>query len=457
MSSGVTGLKKQFIAHPAVSRLLQPGRHVLVAVSGGRDSLCLLHLLAGLKEEWQLRLTAAHVNHGLRTNADNDQYFVAEICKEWNIPFVVRKLNPRTKSPGESIEAWARKERYLALEEMRQETGADLIATAHHGNDQVETILLRLGAGAGIKGLRGIHPKRGRIIRPLLPFPGSVIETYVKAHEIPYREDETNKDIHYPRNYLRHRVIPEWEKLNPGLVAAFHQVCENIRETEPILEYAVEHALRTVVTRESDGRFLLAVRELAKLPVLLQVMIISRLLGGDALSRRHLITQLKTFLKSAKVGSWLPFPAGWLLLKDRENWILNQPGSCVKKEIPVVFGKSIDCGDFVFNWNDVDSVKDLGTNPWKEIIDGQVIKDEKLILRNWCAGDYFQPLGMQGHKKISDFLTDIKMDRFNKQRQLVLASKNEIIWLCGQRISERVKVTPQTRRFEELSIVPKVG
>lgn len=457
MFSGITGLEKQFVTHPAVSRLIQPGQHILVAVSGGRDSMCLLHLLAGLQKERQLRLTAAHVNHGLRPDAGKDQHFVAEICKAWDIRFLVRKLNPRTQSPGESTEAWARKERYIALEEMRRETGADLIATAHHGNDQVETILLRLGAGAGIRGLRGIHPQRGRIIRPLLPFSRPAIKTYVKLNEIPYREDDTNRDIHYPRNYLRHRVIPEWDKLNPGLVSAFYQVSENIRETEPILGYAVERALDTVVEREDDGHFLLSVREMAKLPILLQVMVISGLIDSDMLPRRHMITQLKTFLQSTKVGNWLPLPAGWFLLKDRKNWILKQPGSIIRKEIPVVFGKSIDCGDFVFNWNDVDSIEDLGTNPWKEIIDGETIKDEKLILRNWCAGDYFQPLGMKGRKKISDFLTDIKMDRFNKQRQLVLASENEIIWLCGQRISERVKVTSQTRHFEELSIVPKVG
>jgi tRNA(Ile)-lysidine synthase len=421
------------------------------------DSLCLLHLLIRLRESWRLQLTVGHVNHRLREAADRDQALVEDTCRRWGVPCRVAVLDPRSRPAGMSLEAWAREQRYEQLEALGDQVGADWITTAHQGNDQVETILMRLGSGAGIAGLKGIPPRRGRIVRPLLLFPRKDIETYVRREGIRFAEDASNRDLSHPRNFLRQKVIPVWEQSQPDLVAAFRQVSANLRDVETALDAVVKWLQATAVEIQASDRMELAAAELDPWPELLKVRLLQRLIRSEHPFRRHVWQQLKTFFQSASVGQWQALPGGWFLLKDRSAWILCRPETAVSGAVSVRTGDVTDCGSFYFRWNWVNSPGEFSDNPWLEIIDGAKVKRDPLVLRPWAPGDTFVPLGLQGRKKISDFLIDLKMDRFTKQRQLVLVAGEEIIWVCGQRISDVVKVTPTTRQFAELSIIPKVA
>ena len=202
--------------------LLPGGGTVLCALSGGRDSMAMLHILSRLAEEG-FRVAAAHFNHRLRSAADRDEAFVRDWCRERDIPLTCGAGDVRTFAAREGlgIEDAARKLRYAFLETVARDMGADRIATAHHREDNAETVLLHLLRGTGLQGLGGIAPVRGKIVRPLLETSRAEIDEYVQRNSIPYVEDESNQDTHFTRNRLRLEVLPRLELLNPALPAAF--------------------------------------------------------------------------------------------------------------------------------------------------------------------------------------------------------------------------------------------
>ncbi len=195
------------------------GGTVLCAVSGGRDSVCLLHYLWTLQEKGGFSVAAAHYNHQMRPTAQRDQAFVAELCRRWEIPLYVGAgdVYGTAQQRGLGVEEAGRILRYAYLEEVADAIGAERIATAHHQDDQAETVLLHLLRGTGPEGLRGIPPVRGRLIRPLLDTPREEIEAYLAAYDLPHVEDETNESLAFSRNRLRKQVMPELEKIHPGM------------------------------------------------------------------------------------------------------------------------------------------------------------------------------------------------------------------------------------------------
>ena len=204
-------LKSRIINHLVESNLIKPNDKIVIAVSGGMDSMFLLYMLIELQEIWDIELVIGHVNHNIRPNSIHDEKFVVEQSKKLNIPVIVKQLNFYDKKSGESTEAWARDNRYTQLELIRKEQNFNKIATGHHSNDQIETILQRISEKSGISGLRGIHKSYGKVIRPILTISKSDIEKMVNDLKIKYVDDETNKNLAIPRNYFRHQIIPQWE------------------------------------------------------------------------------------------------------------------------------------------------------------------------------------------------------------------------------------------------------
>jgi len=339
------------------------------------------------------------------------------------------------------------------------------IATGHHSNDQIETILQRISEKSGIGGLRGIHRQYHSIIRPILLISKSEIEKIVNDLQIKYMEDETNRNLEtnsnleIPRNYFRHQIIPKWEMLNPNLGESIQSICESATENQSVIDYFMEELENKIVTEEKDLSSNKLIKRInlnsfEKLQGPVKILLIRHMLGKYPWRKYHW-NEIAQIIKSAKVGKIYSFD-DFEILKDRQDWIIRHKLKVNLNPIIVQLNTAVQCGEFVFNIRDVKK-HTITDSKNVEIIDRNSIINKKLMLRTWRDGDIFQPLGMKGKKKISDFLTDSKVSRFAKENQLVLTADGKIIWLCGRRLSETVKINRDTKDYLELSIKTNVG
>jgi tRNA(Ile)-lysidine synthase len=428
-------------------------------VSGGMDSMFLLFILIELQKIWDIELVVGHVNHNIRSNSYVDANFVIDQGKKLEIPVIVKQLNYDDKKSGESTEAWARENRYAQLDLIRKELNYNKIATGHHSNDQIETILQRISEKSGIGGLRGIHKQYHSIIRPILLISKSEIEKIVNDLQIKYMEDETNSNLEIPRNYFRHQIIPKWEMLNPNLGESIQSICESATENQSVIDYFMEELENKIVTEEKDLSSNKLIKRInlnsfEKLQEPVKILLIRHMLGKYPWRKYHW-NEIAQIIKSAKVGKIYSFD-DFEILKDRQDWIIRHKFNVSLNPIIVQFNTAVQCGEFVFNIRDVKKYT-ITDSKNVEIIDRNSIINKRLMLRTWRDGDIFQPLGMKGKKKISDFLTDSKVSQFAKENQLVLTADGKIIWLCGRRLSETVKINRDTKDYLELSIKTNVG
>ena len=429
---------------------IRVGQQIIIAVSGGKDSMTLLYSMFKIADGLNLKINAVHINHHLRDNSNNDQILVEKFCKQLKINFTFDHLDPATKLKGESPESWARNHRYASLERIRKEIGADWIFTAHHGNDQIETILFHLSQGTGISGLRGIHDNQGHILRPMLCFSRSDIDQYAAEMNIPWVDDSSNLDESIPRNNLRHNVIKPWERSNPDLVSAFHEISEHAKDANEALQFAANLLIPDIIKQKNDNLFSLDEEQLRAIPPLLRTILLRELIGTTEPWRRFTHNGLRTFVTNAKIGQIYRLPNSWQLLKDRRQFILNKTKVKQKKPIVVYPNIKVNNGDFMFIWKTDIRLESVSDNRDTELIDANKINCQTLTLRPWLPGDRFHPFGMIGTKKISDYLIDEKVDLFSKENQWVLLDGGEIIWLCGHRISDEVKITDKSTDYAKL-------
>jgi len=429
---------------------LQPSQQIIIAVSGGKDSMTLLYSMCRIADRLNVKIKAVHLNHHLRGNSNNDQILVEKFCKQLKIDLTVDHLDPDTKRKGESPEAWARDHRYASLEKIRKEIGADWIFTAHHGNDQIETILFHLSQGTGISGLRGIHDNQGHILRPMLCFPRGDIDQYAAEMNIPWVDDSSNFDESIPRNNLRHNVVKPWEKSNPDLVSAFHEISEHAKDANEALQFAANLLIPDIIKQKNDKLFNLDEEQLRAIPPLLRTILLRELIGTTEPWRRFIHNGLRIFIGNANIGQIYRLPNDWQLLKDRKQFILKKIK--VQKKKPIVVSPDIEVNndEFIFIWKTDIILESFSVNRDTELIDANKINCQSLTLRPWLSGDRFQPLGMAGTKKISDYLIDEKVDLYAKGNQWVLVDGEKIIWVCGRRINDEVKITDKTTNYAKL-------
>ena len=426
------------------------GQQIIIAVSGGKDSMTLLYSMCRIADRLNVKINVVHVNHHLRYNSNYDQILVDKFCTQFKINFILDHLDPATKLKGESPESWARNHRYAALERIRKEIKADWIFTAHHGNDQIETILFHLSQGTGISGMRGIHDNQGNILRPMLCFSRSDIDQYAAEMNISWVDDNSNLDESIPRNNLRHNVIKPWERSNPDLVSAFHEISEHAKETNEALQFAANLLIPDIIKQSNDNLFSLDGEQLRATPPLLRTILLRELIGTTEPWRRFIYYGLRTFVANAKIGQIYRLPDNWQLLKDRKQFILKKIKVQQKNPIVVSPDIEVNSGDFNFIWKTDTCLELFSVNRDTEFIDANKINCQTLTLRPWLPGDRFHPFGMAGTKKISDYLIDEKVDLYTKQNQWVLVDGERIIWVCGRRINDEVKITDKTTDYAKL-------
>lgn len=302
---------KPLLTPQVTAPLIPSGTSVLCALSGGTDSVCLLHLLS---RRTDITLSAAHFNHCLRgDDSDGDEQFVRTLCEELNVPLTVGRGNVAeyATQEGLSIEEAARTLRYRFLEETAERLGCDLIATAHNAEDNAETVLWNLIRGAGLTGLGGIPPRRDKLVRPLLSVSRQELTAYLAQHSLPHRDDPTNEETVYTRNRLRHQVLPLLRELNPKAVEHIGQTAARLRQLDEGLDRELEERL-SVVTAE-DGHLSLPVALLEDTPEFLRPKLLLTLLDRAGVSRRDIGAVHLEATLSLPDGGTLHLPNGLTL------------------------------------------------------------------------------------------------------------------------------------------------
>ncbi|MBT8380300.1 MAG: tRNA lysidine(34) synthetase TilS [Ignavibacteria bacterium] len=438
------------------NHLIEKNDKILVALSGGGDSVFLLHFLLKFKRRLGVHFSAFHLNHKIRgEDAKKDEKFCKKLCDENSVELftVVKVVKGYAKKNKLSVEEAGRILRYKELNKIAGKKSFNKIATAHNASDNAETVLLNLIKGAGSKGLSGIPVQRDKIIRPMLSLTSDEIRNYLIKKKINYRLDASNLNIDYERNYIRNKIIPELKKLNPKVEEKILSSSKIIKELRGAIEEHVESAIRNSIN-SSKVILRISLKKLNKLEKSFWneffKSAIERKFKID-LSAKNIndLTKLTESQSSKKIN------LSNKIIATREREFISigssnlQEQKIIQKKIKA--GDSVDVNGYIFQIEQVktDAVK---TSHKKNIEYISADKAKSFFqLRSWKDGDRFYPLGMKGSKKISDFLIDEKVSSSQKKKQLVLTNDGKIVWVVGLRIDERFKITSQTKKVFILS------
>jgi tRNA(Ile)-lysidine synthase len=437
-------------------QLVSKNDKIIVGVSGGVDSVVLLDLMIELKERLQLEVAVAHVNYNLRGKESNeDEFFVKKLADNYGVECFIHNVDTKAYMVEHklSLQVSAREIRYRFFHTVKILKNFTKIATAHNANDNAETVLFNLLRGSGTNGLGGIPVKRDDIIRPLLFAERRDIEQYARLKSLNSRLDSSNIKNYYTRNFIRNVLIPQInEKINPATVNILNRTAEIFQELNSFIEREVGVLYPNVAKNIGDDKLILDIFKLRNSLLFIQENIIIKALKEFVRSEIEYtkVHSIMDLIRS-ETGSSIEIGSGVVVYRDRYNLVFikepKEPTDFVAEIIP---GKKYEFEEFYLNTEFVEQIDvHFSLSPVVEFVDAD-LAGEVLTLRNWRAGDSFVPLGMKGHKKISDFLVDSKIPIYQKNNVMVLANKSEIIWVCGLRINERFKLTENTRRILKL-------
>ncbi len=434
--------------------LLSNGDAVLVALSGGPDSVALLHLLTRLRRSSSLKLHALYINHGLRPRqALLEEKFCRELCRRWHVGFqVVRADIPAlAKKRKVGFEEAARDFRYRTLEESAIELSCDKIALGHQADDQVETILFRMLRGTGRTGLLGIPVKRGKIIRPLIEIPRAEILRYLNRRRISYCLDSSNADLDYRRNYLRHKLLPEIrERVNPNVDRALCDLSELISAEEEFLAGMSSRVFHKIARPSPGGKLMLDLQIYLEYPLWLRRRVVRSALAELAQGRsgpdKEVIDRIDS---AAQVGLGSLSAGGGVQVEiARQQIIFKGPARvAVPREMPID-NRWVSLGGFGIDIR-ARAGRRRGGKLKREKRSPKVTLDRAQIclplnVRSIRPGDQFVPLGMTGRKKVGDYLTDRKVPVARRDEIPVVCDDKGIVWLVGFEIADRVKIQDGT-------------
>lgn len=437
--------------------LLHPGGQVLAAVSGGADSVCLLYVLAQMREDWDLELEALHVHHGLRgEEADRDAAFTKAFCEKLSVPCSIRYVDVHalSKEKGLSEEEAARELRYQALEERadqwERQSGKDVkIAVAHHGDDNVETILHNLFRGSGLKGLGGIRPMRGRIVRPLLTVTRQEILRFLQEEGISYCQDGTNLEADRTRNKLRLKILPMiCSDINVRAGEHILQAAERMRQADAYLEQQAALWLKQygILERERDApdqtaRSGAGAEALRREPAIIQTYVIRQMIGDMTGSKKDLtsvhVEEVRELLEK-QAGRMADLPYGLMARRTYDHlWIERKDGRKKPREIAAP--------RLVFETFFYEKGMEIPKNQYTKWFDRDKING-MLSVRTRQTGDHILLPGGR-HKTIKSYMIDEKIPAHLRDQVFLLADGSHILWVIGGRISEGCKVTEKTKQI----------
>lgn len=429
-------MKQTVHAYIEQNKLLNPDGKVIVALSGGADSVALLHILLSLHYE----CVAAHCNFHLRgEESERDELFVRSLCGEWRVPLHVRQFDTEAYARANrlSIEMAARDLRYAWFRELATREQAQAVAVAHHADDQAETVLMNLVRGAGLRGMCGMPVRNGLVVRPLLCCTRQGIEDYLRTKQIPFVTDSTNTQTDYKRNKFRHIVLPMLEQINPGIRQTLAEECDHFAGYRQMVQAYMEQAAARLV-HQTDGRLHIdtagLLREPAPETVLYELLLPY---GFNATQARQLHAAL-----DGTPGKRFESPTHYAI-KDRAEIIIGRRTDCEEAKPTIKTNVRNRRPTEIFPAADADVA----------FFDADKLRGP-LSVRHWQAGDVFHPIGLKGKKKISDFFTDCKLDVQQKQEVWLVLSGTEVAWVAGHRIDERFKVGAETTRVAEVRLVP---
>nr|WP_297915296.1 tRNA lysidine(34) synthetase TilS [uncultured Allomuricauda sp.] len=410
-------------------------KKLVVACSGGMDSTVLAHLCAKSKVDMVL----AHCNFKLRGNeSDADAIFVQQLAEKLQVECFTITFNTleEAKKQRGSVQMIARKLRYNWFEVILKEHKHDFILTAHHADDALETMLINLSRGTGIDGLVGIPEINGKVVRPLLPFSRQQIKNYAQHEKLSWREDSSNSDTKYIRNKIRKEIVPKMKELHPTFLENTLRTQQNLFNSKLLLAQSIREKKEQIF--HDTGKYIqIGISDLRKLePLHAHLYALFQTYG---FSESDEIEKLMCAISGKELHS-----RTHRLLKDRENLLLQE------KQVPRASVFVLD--DKAMKIEAPVGLLFESTEKLEETSKNVVHIDKEklnypLTLRKWRKGDYFYPAGMHGKKKLSKFFKDEKMDVFSKERQWLLCSTDEIVWVIGKRLDERFKVEPTTTQI----------
>lgn len=425
--------------------LIPQNSTVIVGLSGGMDSMVLLDILTLLG----YNCIAAHCNFHLRNDeSDRDEKFVKNWCKTIDTQYTSINFDTKQYAADRkiSIEMAARELRYCWFEAIRNEYQANYIAVAHHKDDSVETLLLNLIRGTGIKGLTGISPKNGHIVRPLLCLSRNEIESYISERDIPYVTDSTNHEDIYLRNSLRLNVIPLLETLNPSVRETIFRTSRNLTEAEKIYSESIQKSISKVF---NDNKIYIdeLKRTASQRSVLFELLTPYSFTPSTIEDIYESIDSISGKIFYSDVNSDLG-KKGYRLIKDRNIFLLDALTECNNKDKTFLIeeGASEILEPIRLIIRILNSSDEIKYHRNILYLDEEKIK-YPLELRRWRAGDWFIPFGMKGRKKLSDYFTDHKFTLKDKDEAWILTSGEDIVWLVGERNDDRFKITDRTKKI----------
>lgn len=463
--------------------MASPGQRILAGVSGGADSVCLLFMLLEYAARFSVQPAAVHVNHGLREDAGEDAEFVRKLCERVQVPFFLREVDVRELAAREkrSLEEAGRILRYRVFEETAREFGADRIAVAHNLNDRAETMLFHLFRGSGVRGLCSIPPVREKIIRPVMCLERNEIEAYLHIRGIPYRTDSTNDEDDYTRNRIRHHLLPAAkQEVSPQALSHMCAAADDLAQLEEYLGMQTAAAEKACVRSlpGSPGGICVSVEEMLRFHPAIQKRLLLALLkrlapGGKDIARVHVEAALSLFEKEGNRQVDLPFGIrgvrsyGNVFLGREQPRQGRDPGKLFRKvdlapeepERPITYDlNGCQAQIRIFFAEKEGKIPENEYTKWFDC--DKIIKSPVFRFRE--KGDYLSLSDGRGgiiHKSLKEYMIQEKIPREDRDRILVLAEDDHVLWLVGWRISEYYKVSGNTKRVLEAKLTeePETG